>query len=79
MLSSVEGLFKFTSLGISELAAEVLKEKILFVMNDGSKEGDKLWATVGSPEKKYDGIKKDKNDGKIEGFQVGTYDDAKLG
>ena len=46
MIGAIEWWFEFTSLGISELAAEVQKEKLLFVTNDSNKEGDKLWATV---------------------------------
>ena len=51
MLGVIEGWFEFTSLGISELAAEVQKEKLLFGINDINKEGDKQWATVGSTDK----------------------------
>ena len=47
MIGAIEWWFEFTSLGISELAAEVQKEKLLFGTNDSNKEGDKQWDTVG--------------------------------
>ena len=57
MIGAIESWFEFTSLGISELAAEVQKEKLLFGTNDSNKEGDKLWSTVSSPDKNVFALK----------------------
>ena len=52
MIGAIEWWFEFTSLGISELAAEVQKDKLLFGINDSNKEGNKRWDTVVSSYKK---------------------------
>ena len=46
IIGYIEGWFEFTSLGISERASGVFKEKRLFVTNDTINEGDKIWTTV---------------------------------
>ena len=48
-------------------------------MKDINKEGDKLWATVGSPERNCVGIKEDNSDGSTAAFIVETSDEKKLG
>ena len=79
MIGATEWWFEFTSLGISELSAEVQKEKLLFGTNDSNIEGDKQWATVVSPDKKCLCIKNNNSDGNTEGYPFGTSDDAKIG
>ena len=48
-------------------------------MKDNIKYGDKLLKAVGSIDSISDGIRVDKSDKNIEGFAVGTSDDATLG
>ena len=55
------------------------KGETLFGTNDSNKEGDKRWATVGSPDKKCLCIKNNNSDGKTERDPFGTSEDAKLG
>ena len=79
MIGNIGWLFEFTQLGISQLAAEVQKEKLLFGTNDINKEYDKQWATVVSPDKKCLWIKNNNSDGKTEGYSFVTSDDTILG
>ena len=44
-----------------------------------NKEGDELWATVGSSDKQSLCIKNNNSDGNTEGYPFGTSDYAKLG
>ena len=65
MLSPIDILFEFSSLGTSEWSDEVINEVPLLVFKYISKESDKLWTIVGSPELKCDGIKEDQSDENI--------------
>ena len=48
-------------------------------MKDNIKDCAKLWNKVGYLDSIYDIISIDNSDGNIEGFTVGTYDNARLG
>ena len=56
-----------------------MKKLYSLELKDSIKDGEKPWTTVGYIEQKCDVIKEDNFDGNLEGFPVGTFDDATFG